>query len=262
MFEKVNSYLPIGTVFIIVFGYFKLKIYYLIFDININHYLNTTDIVNLVLDDIIYMGFILLFPILSFIKESNKNSSDDQLRVDEIINSTKTLMVEIKQLRQEYNLPEYQISPIKKQKNTRNIVLIVLSALLMLVNIYHILNNRFDGAALGLYQSSCFIIAILVCTFIPSKYLITKSYSLSVIILSTIFYLFVSSFCDYCRIKNDVKYQIIKLENSEIRTTSNLKRIGTTDKYLFLRDLYDKKSIILSKDKIISIEEYGKSEMN
>lgn len=262
MFEKVNSYIPLGTIFIIVFGYIKLKIYYLLFDISIHNYLNTTDIVNLVLGDVIYMGFILFFPIISFIKESNKNNLDEQVRIDKIINSAKKLKDEINHLSMKYNLSDYKISPIKQQKKTTRILLIVFTSVLILLNIYYILNNRFDGAALGLYQSSCFIIAILVCTFISSKYLITRSYSLSVIILSSIFYLFVSSFCDYYKYKNDVKSQIIKLENSEIRTTANLKRIGSTDKYLFLRDEKEKKSIIISNDKILSIEEFGKPEVN
>lgn len=257
--EKINMNLSLGAVFIIVFGYVKLKIYYLLYDINISAYLNTSDIINLVLGDIIFLGFILFFPIISFLKKTNNNVHGFKVEhlysnVSKFTINTKKLMAEI----QNFSKKNYLLDLTKLEKEQKTYCLRT-SALLGIIIImflfgYQIINNKTDFFTIVIFQAQSFILSVYLGVLIPTKYLISRSFNITVITLSSIFYLFISVFCDYYTIKNDESIIVIKFENSEIRTTPELKKIGSTDKYLILWNEKEKKPNYISNDKIVSIE--------
>lgn len=262
MFDKALSYIPLGSIMILVFAYIKLKLFYLLFNIDISLYLNTTDILNLVTGDIIYLAFILMGPLFHFVKDLSKQDNTEELiRQDERNKVYNQVNSDLKALKESLSQLGNKGASSMKTLTKRRIKAVDIFALtfigfIVIINIYFLANDRTDSTALNSYSSLSIFLPIYFIYKLPDRFVIFKNHSLTVLVASLISYLIVSSVCDYYKVKNDKRQLTITSENEVFKSSDGIKCIGMSSKYLFLKDTVTDRTIILNTDKIKTIVEH------
>jgi hypothetical protein len=224
--ESLSKLLPIGGAFILLCSSIKLVVYYNAFNISITDFLSIGEYATLFIDDFLY--YLAIFGLGIFLNLISPNSQKEA--------DTKT--------------DNTDYSKYKKEK--RWILILALVILIPMIIVFFYINNsiesKLDTTKIGILVLMTFIFLYAMFTKIKFNYFY---YIISVFLI----YAIMDGFIDAQKIidnNNKLDYNIT-FENEVIETNDDLHYLGKSEKYLFFNSLINKKSTVISIEKMTSI---------
>lgn len=264
MIDKLTKIIPIGSVLLIVIGFLKLKLYYLLFNINISSFISISDVISSFIDVSIYIVFTLFF-YFYFLIDNIKTSDEikeDEIRNDERIKVYSKVSEDLKKLME---IPKNEVvksctdetETIKiKNSSKKDIVRIIFLIVISFLFIYCFFTPQTKKSAEIYIIIAVLFPALLVNTFQSSIYLFDKYYNEIIVCFSIITIIGALTNREFYNVKYDNKYSnyIIKMDDETIKCDKNNYYVGKTEGYLFIYNSKLDESIVYKTDNIVYIK--------
>lgn len=260
MIDKLTKIIPIGSLLLIVVGFLKLKLFYLLFEVNISSFINISDVINSFIDDSIYIVYAMIFSFYSLIEniKTSDGIKEDEIRRDERIKFFNKVTEDLKGIMEKPKNEETKyfadgIEAIKsKKRSTKDIFRIILLIVFSFLFIYYFFTPQTKKATDIYILIAGIFPLLLVRTFETSVYLFDKYYYETIVFLSIITISGAITNKEYYCVKYDNKYSnyIIQMGNKTIKCDKNNYYIGKTESYLFVYNCKLKESTAYRTDNI------------
>lgn len=266
MIDKLTKIIPIGSVLLVVIGFLKLKIFYLLFNINISSFINISDVISSFIEDSIFIVYTLMF-YFYYLIQNTKNSeavNEENIRSDERIKVYNKLLQDQKKLKEKLektlknnesqsNFDEIEATKAKTNYQYKKYFRIIFALIISFLFIYCFSTPQTK------YSTDFYIFAAVVSPSlfvkIFEKSVFDTYYYEAIIVLSIITIIGALTNKEYYNVKYDNKFSnyVIKMNNQIIKCDKFNYYVGKTESYFFIYNSKLDESTAYKTDNIIYI---------
>lgn len=240
--ETLKRFLPFVGTALIILGFIKFKIFYNRFNIDIENYLELTEVLVLFLTDVVYYGIMILSVFFYNFLVTSESEDTEKEKIKQAIEEESSFK---KRLTYHYKL-------------SANHILMVIIATICLVLVYFFNYARFWNALFSTITIPVVLLYVILVMEYRHKY--KKVYginlnpsinNLALLIFMFSLYSVSSAFSEIQKIyKKPDKVISFRYMNDVIKSSSNIKYLGETSNYVFMYDHKKQESKVFEKSEI------------
>lgn len=266
MIDKLTKIIPIGSVLLVVIGFLKLKIFYLLFNINISNFINISDVISSFIEDSIFIVYTLIF-YFYYLIQNNENYdaiNEENIRSDERIKVYTKLLQDQKNLKENFektlknnklqsDSEEIEATKLKTNYPFKKYFRIIFALIISFLFIYCFFTPQTKYST----DFYIFVAVVFPSLFVKifEKSVFDKYYYEAIILLSIITIIGALTNKEYYNVKYNNKFSnyIIRMNNQIIKCDRINYYVGKTESYFFIYNSKLDESTAYKTDNIIYI---------